>query len=434
MKIYINKNSIKFLDLFIVIFDFLYLFRPCLSRVSTLVLLDVVLVPANLIYIIQNKKLQMYKNEVNTYLSILPFIVYFYTMMAIRLFTSVNHFSVIFAEIISSTIVIFRIILIIGWHKILIKNFHYTIQNIIDFYIAAAFIQFIFVIASFVNPTIRNFFNGLTLKYGTNEFVELGLLNHTYRGYGFSSNLYDSFGYICALLITLTFIKGISKQKTDIIILSILFFFMPLVNTRTGVLLGIVGIMLTLIYYRKFDTNMLRIVLALIVSIFVIVKIAQMILPKSTLTWAYKGFYDTRQLIFNNEKIGVYDSMFGRNLYFPDNLFFGEGADPYNLVNYGIESGYVQLLWRFGIFGSILLIVGLIRIFLKTLLGTDNKQYKIILISFMIIYFIYYMKLFALHNMGGNYLIFGIISMILFDSNTTVEADNGMKSLDSSLE
>ena len=141
------------------------------------------------------------------------------------------------------------------------------------------------------------------------------------------------------------------------------------------------------------------------------------LLPEMTREWLEVGLDATIKLFTSGEKTSAYSAILDQNFIFPDNIFFGEGGDPLDMVNIGIESGYIQCLWRFGIIGTILLLGAFCVIFVRLFIHSTSSFSKAITVSYAAIFFVYLLKLFSLYNTGATILLIGIPSCVVYCEN-----------------
>lgn len=350
-------------------------------------------------------------------LGFLPFFIYYVTEMMLRAFVlKDNHFSLYLYNIMIVFLILIRIVMVTWYLLILIIDKEYTFEKTIKMFIYSAVLQVCFVILTFKIPFVRSFLNDMTIKYSNSVYVVRALKLDTYRSYGFSGNLFDSFGYKTALLIIIAFAYAMDRRKMTGIILSIFMFIMPLLNARTGVYLGILGITIVVLMYLKKITGE-----AVLKGTFLILLVMLMLmllfhtLPEETRKWIYRGMEATVLLIQKGEHTGVYEVLLDSNWVMPPNILFGAGGTPEQIITRGIESGYVNCIWQYGIIGSILLFGGYVNVFFRAYRSSIDRFRKSIAISFFLIFFIYLIKLFSLYNTGANMIILGIPLVLIID-------------------
>lgn len=418
-----NSKKISKLELiFHVIFLFFFIFQPAILKLSIAHVLTMILI----LIIGWNSfgkhagKISLNKDLLFCIGGFFPFFVYYIFIMSIKLlFSSSEVSNILFYNIVIFLLVTFRIILSIIYLYILVKDKNFDLDKLMTLFIYVAVIQTILVILAFFIPALRSFFNGLTLKYSNSVYVKNALIRDTWRSYGFAGNIFDAFGYTTALLIVLTFIKGINKQKYWLIMLSVIMFIMPLLNARTGLYLAIIGIITTLIIFKIKVTpnNTIKgIISILLIIAFALISYSQ--LPEATKSWISVGFDSTVKLLKTGEKVGVYSVILQDNFIFPDNILFGAGGDPMDMANLsrGIESGYIQCIWRYGLIGTMLLFIGYINLYIMAYKSSNENFKRCISLSFMAIFFIYLIKLFSIYNTGANIMIMGLPVIIILES------------------
>lgn len=92
-------------------------------------------------------------------------------------------------------------------------------------------------------------------------------------------------------------------------------------------------------------------------------------------------------------------------------------ASPENLKNYvGIDSGYIQYLWRFGIIGAVLLLTAQFLLFYIAWRSTKKRQAKCILATFPFMILTYLFKLYSWGNFGAAFICFSLPVVIIVDA------------------
>lgn len=262
-------------------------------------------------------------------------------------------------------------------------------------------IQLIFVIAAFFSASVKEFFLEFLYKNCKNaDIIEATRKESRFRCYGLAENLFDSLGYISALAITVIFAYGIRFKDRLATILSMVFLIIPLLNARTGLLLALVG--MAIVFIISYSTKMIVLLPVVCVASAGVMVIVFRSLPASIQYWINAGISATKAL-FAGEKTGVYEEILKADFVWPSNVFWGAGASPENLGAYfGIDSGIVQCIWRYGIVGSILLFVGYVRM----LWSGKNKLFKTFFLPLLVVFFLYLIKLFGITNFGSVTILF----------------------------
>ena len=285
--------------------------------------------------------------------------------------------------------------------------------------IAVSSLQLICVILAFIFPQVKAYFNELTIRNSLSEVIVNVTDNEwrmSYRAFGFAENLYDRFGYAISIIISLSFLKGISSNNKGVTVLSLAMLVMPLLNARTGLLLSGIGIIIIMLNYFKPRkvVSYAAIVLAIIVSFMLIFNH----LPPRLQIALTNGVDATRGLINGSEKTDVYAEILDNDIVIPQSIMFGEGLSPEKRMGYsGIDSGYIQCLWRYGVIGTILLLGGYVYSFVLALKYRRTKEHTVLVIVILTIFFIYLFKLFSLVNYGNIFLIFTILGALISNKN-----------------
>lgn len=409
-----KKGTIR--EIINIIFLFFYVFQPYICPVSPQLLLDVIIATIALISLFKNKcklRIKVLRKFVTPFIPFLLYIICVYVVKALADGTNANLYT---HNIIILLMVFIRIIMIIWYFYHLIYDLNWSEDMLIRDFVAVAFIQMVCVILAFAIPSIRTFFNSLTLRYSPSKSVTIALSHDIWRSYGFAGNIFDAFGYITALLILITFYYGKKKNDIRVMVLSLIMIVMPLLNARTGlVLVGIGLLILIILGKRDFQIKtILNVVLVILLGILIIPFLWKTI-PEITRSWIVVGLESTIQLFTTGEKTGVYSAILQDNYIMPNDIVYGVGADREQLYGIGIESGYINCLWKYGIVGSFLLLAAYTWVFISLIHDVKEKNRKAIIIAFYIIFLVYLVKLFSLYNIGAATVLLGVPFIFWFD-------------------
>ena len=293
--------------------------------------------------------------------------------------------------------------------------FDLSIHDIIYYLFLASMLQLFCVVAAFVLPPVKSLFISFIMRNSHDEILKKAVKKGTvYRCFGFANNLFDSLGYIMSLCIAAVFLEGIAQKKLIYIVSGFLLLFISLVNTRTGLLLSAVAFAIIALFYCK-PKNILIVGVCLPLIVFVSAKVLSL-LPGTTAAWVTKGVEETSKLLSGNvdANSGTYNQILGKDVVFPEQLFLGAGASPESIARYsGIDSGYIQCLWRYGGIGTALLLFGYVNAFVIAFFTTREKHYRCLLVIDAAVFLIYLFKLFSFSNYGSAIVILGIPVFIL---------------------
>ena len=407
-----KKRSIS---LFLIIFLFCAIFTPDFFPFSMRYLIAFFCIIGIIWHWIKTKKAVFDKRFMHIFIGFIPLLVWVILAQIIHILTDSTHRDV-YVYTLTHTLEVFLAGFLIGLFLTYVaEQYKYSFSDFIRILIIVTLIQFVCVVLALLFPAVRLFFNAFTIKNSQSEKLAMlalasssGLVD---RSYGLSSNLFDSFGFISGLLICLIFIYGMEIKNNLVKVLSFFLILLPLVNSRTGLLLVIVGFVVTGFFYLNFKTvlrNFLIFILAAVVLFFIVSR-----LPESMIAWISKGFSETRSILSGDEKGDVFSKLFGYDLVFPSSLFLGDGGYPKHLINYSVDNGYINCLWNFGIVGSFFLFMGYINMFRISFKSTTRKMNKAISVVIATIFFVYLFKIYSIDNFGGIVVIFGIVSMII---------------------
>ena len=286
----------------------------------------------------------------------------------------------------------------------IIRKKKYKWNDMLDIIILSGFMQLICVVLAFLFPQIKTLFNGFTIANSKSDYVAFSTKYNPYRSYGLGENLFDSFGYVTALIILLTFIEGMHRRNVKLVVLSGVMVIMPLLNARTGVVLALIGFFIAFIRYTKKSLiQSLKILLfafgAMIVGAFFFKYI-----PESTQEWITDGTKSINDLLFKHKTTGVF-GVLSNQFILPENLLFGEFGSPEMLGLGHSDIGYIQCIWRYGIVGTILLFWGYVNLSTYQNRITNNDRMKTFSICFNIILFVYLYKMFPFTNLGATLIL-----------------------------
>lgn len=267
--------------------------------------------------------------------------------------------------------------------------------------------QFICVITSLLVSGIRNIFLFWNIKNSVSENIVTYSQYVSNHGYGLCENLYDSFGYIIALLICIYFIRSIETGRIGSIVLSFLFLLMPAVNSRTGLVFCCVGMFITILFYwKKIFVKKIAKFLIVLCIVIMFLGMAVKFIPEETISWVNLGYLDIMNLLNSGEKTGFFSAIM-EGITYPSNLFIGAGASPDVLGGVHTDIGYIQCVWRYGIIGTVIFLLSYLNVFVYTYrLSKYNAQVKCFILCAASIFYLYLYKLYGLGNMGANLIIF----------------------------
>lgn len=419
-KVIVGKNTLpQIKNIFFIIYLFFVIYMPPLLKNGNI---DRVMLILSSIYVLINinHMLGLFKVRENRRMVWLSLVLLLYSFIVSLVNSLINSDSgeyfnrpmmiitfMVYFFIIASTITIFC------------KKNNISSEKFLKMLVVVGLIQAIFVFASFFSASIRTELLQLIAKNASDSRITASISASHYtalrRNFGFADTLYDRFGYICSVLCAISFNLGLYKKKWFYYIASLIFIFSTLVNARSGVVLCVIGMIVSSIVFFIHNKEFKKIIRLLVfIGIAIIVCISALgILQRyspSTYEWMSIGlgsFLGNSDLATGGNNTEFYLS--SETWFFPDlfGLIFGTARDPYYTLGYSTDNGYVEQIWNIGLIGLIIsmsLFVGCIK---RTLNKSKNILEKGVLWSMIALILLYMVKLFAYKNVGGTYIILG---------------------------
>ena len=399
---------------------FIGIFMPCLIRVR----MQYVMLGIMLIYIIWKMisapSITIYKTPVRMMAAFVPFYIYYTFLIISRVLAGGPNSSLYLVEY-KQSLSITLYVIVMAFAIMLYRQSHEADSSaFFQMITAVAAMQLVFVVLAFAFPDVKTFLNSLIIKNSYNEAIISAMNNSwlvSWRAYGLAENMFDGFGFVISILISIVFVYGLSTEKKGITALACVMLIMPLLNARTGLILCSVSFMYIMFRYlnvKRFITFSLLIVL-LVIGFLLMYKHLPYEL-QDALSRTVTEFSGLAQ----GQKVGVFIEIFGVDIVYPDNMLLGAGISPERITSLtGIDSGYIQCLWRYGIIGSVLLWSGYISSAVIAYKNTSLKSNKVILVDLIMIMLIYCFKLFLFNSYGNNFLLFFILFYIGLEQECT---------------
>jgi hypothetical protein len=303
---------------------------------------------------------------------------------------------------------------------------NYSYDFIVKTIITVALIQSVFVILAFISPEIKSYFiNVMSSNISPDNKLSSYVTDITSkRNYGFAYSLYDMFGYSTSIMFILALNYGIYRNK-KYLLLSLPLFMMPLLNTRTGLFLSVIGIILSLFIYLLYSKStiiFLKIILLspfIVVFLIIIFQLLKATNP-ATYLWLNDGISSTIAFIFKGELTGAYFIETSTYWFLPPgvNTIFGTGLTPKHLIQTNSDIGYINIIWKFGIIGLVLVSAIYISTFSKAYKITKDPMKKIVVLFLIVSLVIYMVKSETIKASPGTYLLFILCYAIIFDENS----------------
>ena len=283
----------------------------------------------------------------------------------------------------------------------ILKHCGWGIQELIKLCIIAGILEGVLVLGSFLFPACRDLFlNIMETNVGNEIYGDDSFMS--YRGYGFSSTLLDTFGYGMGLIAGICLLQ---KKWSVFTMTGMLFcLFSAMLNSRTGLLIFMVAVTINMFSaIKNSKLNLRHIGIISIVVAITIWFINTGIVDEVTLGWIGGGFLSLYNFFTGNETAYTLGSMQNsllsdKHWHLPNNLLgvlFGEGHScygAYQVLGSASDVGYVNYIWIIGLLGTSVLIVYLFSLFKKKVRYYADYQYKNLYIFLGLAFFIMFVK------------------------------------------
>lgn len=294
----------------------------------------------------------------------------------------------------------------------------YSYEFLLDSLINAGLIEGVCAALAFLFPGVKNIFIFFMKRFSASNLYS-NTWYITVRSYGFASTLVDVFGLGAALIAGICFFYGITRKKTYII-KSIVIAIATILNSRTGLLVYLIAIALSLLYVlQKGDV---RKIISTFIAIGILVIVGSKILEimstnEYTAGWFQAGIKSIQNFMSGNKTSDAsgdaMSMLFQENFWkFPTfpRIIFGTGHSLYGAEGYEhSDVGYVNEIWLFGILGCSLLYGKIIEMCGVMKKKTQIPIFEYAAIFLLISYFFFNIKGAALGYNPGAVAMFFII-------------------------
>lgn len=294
----------------------------------------------------------------------------------------------------------------------------YGYEFLLESLINAGVIEGVCAALAFLFPGVKSIF-----IFFMKQFSASNLYSNTWyitvRSYGFASTLVDVFGLGAALIAGICFFYGITRKKiymAESIVIAIA----TILNSRTGLLVYLISIVLSLLYVlQKGD---IRKIISTFIAIGLLIIAGSKILDimstnEYTAGWFQAGIKSIQNFMSGNRTSNTSgDAM---SMLFQDNfwkfptfprIIFGTGHSLYGAEGYAhSDVGYVNEIWLFGILGCLLLYGKIIEMCGMMKKSTRIPVFDYAAVFLLISYFFFNIKGAALGYNPGAVVMFFII-------------------------
>lgn len=301
----------------------------------------------------------------------------------------------------------------------------YGYEFLIESLINAGLIEGICAALAFLFPPVKSFF-----IFFMKQFSESYLYSNTWyitvRSYGFASTLVDVFGLGIGIIAGICFFYGVTKKKTYII-KSIIIAIATLLNSRTGLIIYAMAIVLSIIFVLK--KGDLKKILTMVIAMSVLILCGMEIIKvmstnEYTAGWFQSGINSISNFLAGNKSYdnsndamsALFNDDFWKLPPFP-RVLIGTGHSLYLAEGYNhSDVGYINEIWIWGIIGCVVFYGTIIKQ-CSVLMRNKNQLYSFIGIFLMFSYFFFNIKGAAFGYNAGAAVMYTLIFSCTYLNN-----------------
>lgn len=415
------KKNVSRIYIYIYLFIFIYTPR-LISKYNPCIFL-LILSTTGLIFFYKKELLKIIKNK-----KILKFCIGMYITIMYLLFVGIFT-NYLFSTIYRILTITLGIIPICIYICIYLRSNNYNFKDLCDILIKIAFFQSIICILMFINNDFRQTILNILIKNGLfTLFVDNNLLNYVFsqRIYGLATGYTFSMPVLQGFIAIMSLIMGIKYSSKYYIYIPFILFSV-VINARTGVLVFIIGGILSVILVKK---NILKklfkvivIVLFLVIGINMFGNIIKEKSPE-TFNWINIAKEETINFLLDKETVkkSTYNTL-GDMVFFPKGsaLFIGIGNNVFQNRYKGRTSdiGYINDIFTGGIIFIILFYGFIIQFgFYKK---NNSLKRDISIVMIVILLFVNIKgRVFMQNEFFSVYLLLSI-AMMMLERNGTID-------------
>lgn len=305
-----------------------------------------------------------------------------------------------------------------------------SVNDMVRYFIYAGLMQSGLALLALMSSTCRQWMLQHMLNANTEKFINSPWIVER-RFYGFSNNMLDLFGFGTGVLATLPLYYAKKNNKYQYILLIPILLIVPILNSRTGIVILVLGIICFIIgMIAKKEINAvvfikyLIIIIAFMFFVFIIVKTYS----PNTIDWIENDFLS---FLNPSESSGTANILFDESwwrLPEPKYYLLGTGfsitgySDYASNISVTSDVGYINEFWRTGIIGSLIIYYFL---FLLTKIAKNNlknnKVYKTMFSFFLVASLATLVKGYVFSYNPGNVVIYTLTIMIIYSSKNRSE-------------
>jgi hypothetical protein len=130
-------------------------------------------------------------------------------------------------------------------------------------------------------------------------------------------------------------------------------------NSRAGLLIVLVALLVSTFIYLSHKLSFKKLIRVMSIPVIAILGFTSFvqIVDKTSLDWISSAFSEVGELLVNKESSGTLNYFTSSFLIFPETIFqvvFGQGLRPRDLIGINTDIGYIEMIWKYGVFGSLM--------------------------------------------------------------------------------
>lgn len=426
MGLQISKKQFDFIPISLFIF-FVVFIPPLFAGATMIVLLMMLMLVYNGQHLLLNRnRCSMKEDTLKLFYGFVPFFIYLFTstLFRIAISTSSVEITAYIVNIRKSMLTVVYLFLVYSSIQNYLKSKKIIVRiDFIRVFVTVGLMQAMLIFLSYFSDGIQAVFADFIMKHSNLSVMQAIFAKHFTRLVGFSLQFFDALGYVMSGLAIIAWNAGVHYSKKTFCFCAIFIVVASALAARTGILLTFIGICTTSIFYAKMRQNLnLKWVIKCFFVFFGILCLCYLFYNNMSddRRKAFElGFYYLHALLAEQKIEGTFREILLADLVFPENMLFGIGAIPETMGyfdsfgNY-IDSGYIQVIWRFGFVGLLLLTYGHVYFFHKIYVQCGDLYVKSLLLSIGVTMLLYYVKQYPLNAHGTNVVSF-VFPLILYN-------------------
>ena len=368
------------------VYTFLFIYAPRLIAVNTIHILFVIALPW---LIIDKKKfLKVGRNS-----GLFNFLLILVILNLYKGIVDTLYGGDLIMDIYSILVIGIELPVVVSFQIYLYKKHGFSGKDLVNLIILLGIVQALIAVLMVVSPAFKEIIDNHRFQFWDDRYIGWS----SKRMYGFSDNLLHVTPIVQAVISVMLIIK--TPEKPYLMIFLPCMLVSIVLNARVGIFIFIISLFFVIFgsYFPGKRKVVALLFIFLFISIFSFLHYFQDYISLDSFENIISGFYDFNDLS-RGEKTGVFESLFGEHMVLPQGIdfIFGRGTEVFGgLKIYGMsihsDIGYVNDLWKYGVFGLVLIVVSYIHL-IKKLIKINMKGADIIRNTFLVSFVIGHFK------------------------------------------